>query len=34
MTAADFDKRLKDLPASIWQKIVLIDELKGRWVPD
>jgi len=32
MTAADFDKRLKDLPASIWQKIVLIDELKGRWV--
>lgn len=26
------DNRLKNLPASIWQKITLIDELKGRWV--
>lgn len=26
------DNRLKNLPTSIWQKITLIDELKGRWV--
>ena len=26
------DQRLNDLPASVWQKIVQIDELKGRWI--
>jgi len=26
------DQRLKDLPASIWQRIAQIDELKGQWV--
>jgi len=26
------DNRLKNLPDSIWQKIALIDEFKGRWV--
>ena len=25
------DRRLKDLPASIWQRIAQIDELKGQW---
>lgn len=27
-----FNKRLKDLPESIWQLINQIDELKGRWI--
>jgi Fic family protein len=27
-----YDKRLKNLPASIWEKITKIEELKGRWV--
>ena len=26
------DQRLNDLPASVWQKIAKIDELKGRWI--
>ncbi len=26
------DQRLKDFPASIWQRIAQIDELKGQWV--
>ncbi|MCJ7624435.1 MAG: Fic family protein, partial [Anaerolineaceae bacterium] len=26
------DQRLKDLPASVWQKITQIDELKGQWI--
>jgi len=25
------DHRLGNLPASIWEKIALVDELKGRW---
>ena len=27
-----FDKRLDNIPASIWSKITKIDELKGRWI--
>jgi Fic family protein len=27
-----YDRRLENLPASIWAKIAQIDELKGRWV--
>lgn len=27
-----FDKRLKKLPAEIWEKIAKIDELKGQWI--
>ena len=27
-----FEKRLKDLPQSLWQLINQIDELKGRWI--
>jgi len=27
-----FDQRLSDLPSGIWEKIIQIDELKGRWV--
>jgi len=27
-----FDQRLNDLPASVWQKIAQIDELKGQWI--
>lgn len=27
-----YDRRLEILPASIWEKITQIDELKGRWV--
>ena len=26
------DRRLIDLPASVWQKIAQIDELKGQWI--
>ena len=26
------DQRLNDLPASVWQKIAHIDELKGQWI--
>ncbi len=26
-----YDRRLENLPASIWEKIAQIDELKGRW---
>jgi len=26
------DQRLNDLPASVWQKIAQIDELKGQWI--
>ncbi|MCU0485172.1 MAG: Fic family protein [Anaerolineales bacterium] len=26
-----YDRRLENLPASIWEKIIQIDELKGRW---
>jgi Fic family protein len=26
------DQRLNDLPASVWQKIAKIDELKGQWI--
>ena len=26
------DQRLSDLPASVWQKIARIDELKGQWI--
>jgi len=26
------DRRLNELPASIWQKITRIDELKGQWI--
>jgi len=28
----EYDRRLENLPASIWEKITQIDELKGRWV--
>ncbi|MBU1085185.1 MAG: Fic family protein [Candidatus Beckwithbacteria bacterium] len=28
----NFDKRLDNLPVSIWQKVAQIDELKGQWV--
>lgn len=27
-----FDKRLQNLPQSVWEKLNKIDELKGRWV--
>ncbi|MFA6548413.1 MAG: Fic family protein, partial [Candidatus Margulisiibacteriota bacterium] len=27
-----FNKRLDNLPASIWNIIVQIDELKGQWI--
>jgi Fic family protein len=27
-----FDRRLENLPASIWERISQIDELKGRWI--
>ncbi|EFK95070.1 filamentation induced by cAMP protein Fic [sediment metagenome] len=27
-----FDKRLRNLPQSIWEKLNQIDELKGRWI--
>jgi len=27
-----YDHRLENLPASIWEKITQIDELKGCWV--
>jgi Fic family protein len=32
MNQSLLDQRLKDLPASIWQRIAQIDELKGQWV--
>ena len=32
MNNTNNDKRLENLPASIWEKITQIDELKGRWV--
>ena len=27
-----FNKRLKDLPQSIWELLNKIDEIKGRWI--
>ena len=32
MIFAVYNQRLENLPASIWDKITQIDELKGRWV--
>ena len=32
MNQTILDQRLKNLPASIWQRIAQIDELKGQWV--
>jgi Fic family protein len=32
MIIAVYNQRLENLPASIWDKITQIDELKGRWV--
>jgi Fic family protein len=32
MIADILDRRLENLPASIWERITQIDELKGRWV--
>src|SRR3989337_2001761 len=32
MNNTNNDKRLENLPASIWEKISQIDELKGRWI--
>ena len=26
------DQCIKDLPASVWQKIARIDERKGQWI--
>lgn len=32
MSDTSLDQRLQGLPASVWEKIAQIDELKGRWV--
>lgn len=32
MDHTTLDQRLNDLPASVWQKIAQIDELKGQWI--
>src|SRR3989337_2848446 len=32
MNNTNNDKRLENLPASVWDKITQIDELKGSWV--
>src|SRR3989304_503157 len=32
MENAVYDRRLENLPATIWGKISQIDELKGRWI--
>jgi Fic family protein len=29
---SDFNKRISQLPASLWNEIAAIDELKGRWI--
>ena len=31
MVGSILDQRLQDMPASVWEKIVRIEEIKGRW---